>query len=258
MAQQDELANLFASSMNFSNPTPPPDEPQIKPEHFQPPPQEEPQRVYASTHYIPPTSFHANSTPQASPEPEPRPLSDNEIADLLIQNQIDPHTLFPSQVALFRHAGDEQRQRLLELWRISPPNLGAYDIQKEQSSWLETTLAREEEVARLRYERAVIESQGIGSPYQEQEISRPSSAPAATQVQAEPYMMSGYEALAQREYERGALEETKRYTQATDPVYAYHGNWKQNVQQMENNYGAFEAQRGGMGAMNGLDEEMVM
>jgi len=244
----------------------------MKPEHFQPnlqPAFEERKPVYASTHYIPPTSFHANATPQATPEPEPRPLSDNEIAAVLIQHSIDPHTLFPSQVALFRNADDEQRQRLLELWRISPPNLGAYDIAKEQATWLETTLAREEEVARLRYERAVLEAQGIGSPHNE--ISRPSSAPAATNTStgtntngnAEPYMMSGYELLAQREYERSALAETSRYNQATDPVYASQqqvGGWKQGgLQDMENNYGAFAAQRenGGM-SMNGLDDEMMM
>ena len=269
MAQSDELAGLFARTMTFSNPTPPPEEPTMKPEHFQPslqPAFEERKQVYASTHYIPPTSFNAQSTPQATPEPEPRPLSDNEIAAVLVQHQIDPHTLFPSQVSLFRNADDEQRQRLLELWRISPPNLGAYDIAKEQATWLETTLAREEEVARLRYERAVLEAQGIGSPHNAQEISRPSSAPAAsttsTSNNAEPYMMSGYEMLAQREYERSALAETSRYNQATDPVYAQQrtgGGWKQGLQDMENNYGAFAAQRenGGM-SMNGLDEEMVM
>lgn len=93
----------------------------------------------------------------------------------------------------------------------------------------------------------------------EAEISRPSSAPAATHVAAEPYMTSGYEALAAREYERGgAVEQSTRYERATDPVYAFHGDWRQNVQQMENGYGAFEAQRSGMGQLNGLDEEMVM
>jgi hypothetical protein len=257
MAQQDELTNLFSRTMTFSNPTPPPEEPQQRPEHFQPSiPQlvEEPKRVYASTHYIPPTSF-AQSTPQASPEPEPRPLSDNEIATLLVQHGIDPHTLFPSQVSLFRNADAEQQQRLLELWRISPPNLGAYDIAKEQSSWLETTMAREEEVARLRYERAVIEAQGIGSPLQE--ISRPSSAPAGTTAgNAEPYMTSGYELLAQREYEKSTNAGQVGYNQATDPVY----NAQQGYEGMENGYGTFAAQREGQGMsnMNGLDEEMVM
>jgi hypothetical protein len=201
---------------------------------------------------------------------------------MLVRNSIDPHTLFPSQVSLFRGADPDQRLRLLELWRISPPNLGSYDIAKEQATWLETTLQREEEMARLRYERAVMEAQGIGSPHDDaaaaavEEISRPSSAPEARNRPptsgfsalntAEPYMMSGYELLAQREYEKSGasttvLTESTRYNQATDPVYRASGSWDKGVQDMENRYGAFEAMRDqgtGMASLNGLDEEMVM
>jgi hypothetical protein len=271
--QQDELAGLFARTMTFSNPTPPPEAKQ------QPAaPTEEPRRIYASMHYVPPTSF-SQTTPQASPEPEVRPLSDNEIAEMLVRNSIDPHTLFPSQVSLFRGADLDQRLRLLELWRISPPNLGSYDLAKEQATWLETTLQREEEVARLRYERAVIEAQGIGSPHNTlaavEEISRPSSAPEVRSrpptsgfgaPTAEPYMMTGYELLAQREYERSAggntvLAESTRYNQATDPAYRGSGGYGKGIQDMENSYGAFEAMReqgSGMANLNGLDEEMVM
>src|ERR1700749_3363819 len=106
MQQQDELAGLFARTMTFSNPTPPPEETQ------QPrPPAEEPKKIYASMHYVPPTAF-SHQTPQASPEPEPRPLSDNEIAEMLVQHGVDPHSLFPSQVCLFRNADSDQRNRL--------------------------------------------------------------------------------------------------------------------------------------------------
>ncbi len=272
MQQTDELVGLFARTMTFSNPTPPPEEKQQP--HA---PLEETRKVYASMHYIPPTSF-SHSTPQASPEPEVRPLSDNEIAELLVRHGVDPHTLFPSEVALFRGADPDQQQRLLELWRISPPNLGSYDIAKEEATWLETTLQRDEEMARLRYEKAVIEAQGIGSPHNApatvDQISRPSSAPEARSrpatsgfnaPSAEPYMMSGYELLAQGEYERSntsnsVLAESTRYNQATDPVYAG-GGFDKGIQDMENSYGAFAAireQGTGMASMNGLDEEMVM
>ncbi|KIV99155.1 hypothetical protein, variant [Verruconis gallopava] len=269
MRQQDELAGLFARTMTFSNPTPPPEEKQ------QPkPPSEEPRKIYASMHYVPPTSFSLQ-TPQSSPEPETRPLSDNEIAEMLVQNGIDPHSLFPSQVSLFRNAEADQRNRLMELWRISPPNLGAYDIAKEQATWLETTLQREEEVARLKYERAVIEAQGIGSPHDAiaavDQISRPASAPEARSPPAtsgfgastaEPYMTTGYEMLAQREYDRseGLYSESATYRQATDPAYRGGGNWNKNMQDMENSYGAYAAAReqSGMASLNGLDEDMVM
>lgn len=78
-------------------------------------------------------------------------------------------------------------------------------------------------------------------------------------------MMSGYELLAQREYEKsanGPLAESTRYNQATDPVYNTSQGWDKGIQDMENSYGAFAAAREnqgrGMASMNGLDEDMVM
>jgi hypothetical protein len=85
----------------------------------------------------------------------------------------------------------------------------------------------------------------------------------------EPYMMSGYEMLAQREYEESAKrqlqEEMARpkevynhfgsavggaggggnYCLATDPVYDNDNDWARQQQAMENQYGAFQ-QMGGM------------
>jgi hypothetical protein len=293
--QQDELAGLFARSMTFSNPTPPPEQQQIFPKPSEPEPQ---LTVYASSHYVPnvqprvhtvPVRFHA--TPQASPEPEPAPqpiyqpivypLSDSEIVAILNRNSIDPQTLFPSQVQLFRNADDDQRLRLLELWRISPPNLGHYDLAKEQATWLETTLHQEETMARLRYERLVTERQfgnkNLQRGQQEdqgmslevvQDIERPASAPesrgrSSHGAAAEPYMTSGYELLAQREYERStadaALKESTRYNQSTDPAYRGSGTWNKSYEELENRYGAYEQSCvGPQVALNGLDEDMVM
>jgi len=281
--QQEELAGLFARTMTFSSPTPPPDERQTppKPAELELQPQV---AVYASTHYIPnprhtlPIRFH--STPQASPEPEPapaplqplvQPLSDSEIVEILNRNSIDPHSLFPSQVALFRNADNDQRLRLLELWRISPPNLGSYDLAQEQATWLQTTLQQEEQLARIRYERQQAERTFVTKP-QDQGLSvsvepeRPASAPGRTSAHAEPYMTNGYELLAQREYERSdaALRESTRYNQSTDPAYRGSGTWDKSVEDMENRYGAYEqyVQRSNDAppqlALNGLDEDMVM
>ena len=105
----------------------------------------------------------------------------------------------------------------------------------------------------------------------------------------EPYMVSGYESLAQREYDRSAQRPSKdiyshfgtavggpTYNQATDPVYnkvsdihkypKVGGDWEQLLMQrqmaMENQYGAFEqfqhnAEGVVMGGHNGEDEEML-
>jgi hypothetical protein len=167
---------------------------------------------------------------------------------MLVQNGVDPNTLFPSQVHLLRHADPEQRLRLLELWRISPPNLGAYDLAKEQQSWLDTNLQKEEEMARLRYERMMAErSLGRGNSstdlaaQQTQEVvaevehpERPASAPES-RSSAEPYILSCYEMLSKREYDESVspLRESTRYNQATDPVFRGPESWQQKSGQEE-------------------------
>ncbi|KAE9984260.1 hypothetical protein EG328_008936 [Venturia inaequalis] len=260
--QQDELAGLFARNMNFSNPTPPPEQQQQVIQKMSEP---APHIIYASSHYVPNPQPRHN---EPSPEPEPAPcqpvvhfLSDSEIRDILNRNSINPDTLFLSQVNLLRNAGDDQRLRLLELWHISPPNIGHYDLVKEQASWTETTLNQEEQMARLRYERMMAERQ-FGNKIQQRQvedqsmslevaqgIERPASAPESRGRSshgsgAEPYMTSGYELLAQREYERStadpASNESTQYSQATDPVYRASGTWDKSLENMANRYGAYE------------------
>ncbi|TID27395.1 hypothetical protein E6O75_ATG00162 [Venturia nashicola] len=280
--QQDELAGLFARSLNFSNPTPPPEQQQQQ--VFQKPSEPVPQIIYASSHYVPNPQPRHN---EPSPEPEPapyqpvvNPLSDSEIRDILNRNGINPDTLFLSQVNLFRNAGDDQRLRLLELWRISPPNVGHYDLAKEQASWIETTLNQEEQMARLRYERMMADRQ-FGNKVQQrqvedhsmsleaaQRIERPASAPesrgrSSHGSTAEPYMASGYELLAEREYERSSADVASnasiRYNQASDPVYRGSEIWDKTVEEMANRYGAYEQSCIGVPSMlNGLDEDMEM
>lgn len=281
--QQDELAGLFARNMNFSNPTPPPEQQQ---QHaFQKPSEAPLQIIYASSHYIPNPQPRHN---EPSPEPEPAPcqsvanfLSDSEIRDILNRNSIDPDTLFLSQVDLFRNAGDDQRLRLLELWRISPPNVGHYDLAKEQASRNQTTLNQEEQMARLRYQRMMTERQ-FGNKVQQRQtedhimslevaqgIERPASAPesrgrSSHSSAAEPYMTNGYELLAQREYERStadtASSESTHYNQSTDPVYRGSGTWDKAVEDKANGYGAYEQSCISTPAamLNGSDEDMEM
>lgn len=88
---------------------------------------------------------------------------------------------------------------------------------------------------------------------------------------AEPYIVSGYDMLAKREYEESAnaatnqLKETTRYNQATDPVYSHpasnSGLWEKNVGSildMENQYGAFAHARDYEIQPIYHDDEMVM
>lgn len=295
---QEELAGLFARQMTFSNPTPPPEERMASVPEV---PEEQPRSasapmVYASQHYTPnrhvvPVRFNTPPEPPVSQQQQQkRYLSDEQLVDLLQQNSVDPHQLFPSQVDLFRNADADQRLRLLELWRISPPNLGAYDIQQENAAWAQTDLQKEELLAKMRYERRigqrggtpelrnVQEEMGWGAATAEGPQERPSTAPEnKSHNAAEPYMLSGYEQLSKRDYDQQAqqaqqqqnmpLQESTRYNQSTDPVFQHpSGLWqKSDAQEMENQYGAFLAMRENqvvwgscMLDAHRMDEDMIM
>ena len=282
---QEELVGLFARQMTFSNPTPPPEEPipSVSAQQSLSIPV-----VYASQHYTPnrhvvPVRFNTppeQPVQQEEQQQQQRYLSDEQLIDLLQQNSIDPHQLFPSQVDLFRNADADQRLRLLELWRISPPNLGSVN---EHAAWQKTDLQKEEMLARLRYERRIGNG---GTPelrnLQEEaswgaataEPERPSTAPEQKTHTAEPYILSGYEQLVKRDYEQAQrqmqqtlpLQESTRYNQSTDPVFQQQsGLWQKNAQDMENQYGTFQAMREShaiwgscMLDAHRMDEDMIM
>ncbi|KAF3041233.1 hypothetical protein E8E11_003413 [Didymella keratinophila] len=233
--QQDELAQLFATNMHLSQNAQQRQQPQ--PEPVLQKEQEAPKAIVVS-------------------EPHRTQIELSELGAILLRNSINPEMLFPSQVELFQNADDDQRLRLLELWRISPPQGrqgypegSDYNMSRQLYDWPPTSLAQEEAMAKLRYEKAQQE---------EQKARELSTSPQV----AEPYMMSGYDMLAKREYEQSA---EPSYKQATDPVYNSSnssGLWQKNVgsiSDMENNYGAYAyAREYGFQQPMYADEEMVM
>jgi hypothetical protein len=157
-------------------------------------------------------------------------------------------TLFPSQIDLFKTADASQQMRLIELWRVAPPNYGGHALAQDLGNWPSTSFQQEEAMAKLRYERQMLEermaraggdAQGIGMDGAEDTMSDASTTAPLTPItggdsrwsNAEPYMQSGYEALAQREYTTSASQSNDTYShfgsavggstykQATDPVY---------------------------------------
>jgi hypothetical protein len=133
-------------------------------------------------------------------------------------------------------------------------------MSRQLYDWPPTSLAQEEAMAKLRYER--MEEQAA---QQQREQASTTVATSPSTQSAEPYMTSGYEMMARREYEKSAqeeapLKESIKYNQATDPVYNG-GLWQKNVGSvldMENQYGAYAyAREYGMQPSYG-DEEMVM
>ncbi|KAJ8105934.1 hypothetical protein OPT61_g9877 [Boeremia exigua] len=251
--QQDELTQLFAANMHLSQQAPQVQQQAFQQQEFQQQPEPEAPKaiVYASSHYT--HSHHVVPTRSASAPPARTQIELSELGAILLRNSINPELLFPSQVELFQNADDDQRLRLLELWRISPPQGRQgypadtdYNLSRQLYDWPPTSLAQEEAMAKLRYEKT-----------QEQQRRDLSASPQA----AEPYMLSGYDMLAKREYEQSAKQTT--YSQATDPVYnaSNQGLWQKNgdsLSSMENNYGAFAYAREYGFQPKYADEEMVM
>lgn len=263
--QHDELAQLFAQQMSFQANQPQPQHRQQS-QHIQHVPaetekQDQPTH-FVSSHYTG-TAHIRSSDIQSEPSRSPPPpyheaALPEDLAQTLRNHSIDPSSLLPNQVHLFANAGYEQRLRLLEIWRISPPS---YPLEQHlNSSWQPTSVEQEENDARVRYGQ------------QQQQQSPPASAPAVQQVQsmhiaeepmspirepgeaawppaariraasiassrpvtrygdAEPYMANGYQ----------------QSQQAVDPVYAAAaGLWQapsyaSAMSAMENQYGAYD------------------
>lgn len=175
--------------------------------------------------------------------------------------------------------------RLIELWRICPPDYSGHALSHDIGNWPTTSIQQEESMAKLRYERQKLEERmsrtggdHLSTSSAEDAMSDASTTAPLTPIQggdgrwqtqvavAEPYMQSGYEALAAREYEQstwpskdvyshfGSAVGGPKYNQATDPVYNtvqdnhtypnVGGDWEALMVQrqiaMENQYGAFD------------------
>lgn len=243
-AQHDELAQLFAQNMQLSHQhqtpaahhqqeqTPVEHIPEILEKKLNSP------IAFASAHYT--GTAHVRAETQSEPSRSPPPpyheaLMPEAMAETLRQHSIDPSALLPNQIDLFLNADYEQRLRLLELWRISPPS---YPLEQHlQARFAVTSVEKEESEARERYEKQM---QARGHAREEHmldtvivepvsPISQPGmqgwppaarmrSASIAAEhaaprpAEAEPYIVNGYEIAMNRH--------------AVDPVYAATGLWQ--------------------------------
>lgn len=299
MEMNEDLATLFSRNLSLHNSPYVPPTPEVKE-----PSQVETPYIYSITqHYH--HSAHLASQQPSRPASEP-PQTDQLTTEIILSRHgVDSTALFPSQMDLFKTADAGQQMRLIELWRICPPNYGGHALAQDLGTWPATSLQQEEAMAKLRYERQMLEERMSRAGADQQQIdsdtmSDESNAPL-TPIQggdgrwsgnadvAEPYVTSGYEQLAQREYEQsadrakdiyshfGTAVGGPTYNHATDPVYKSVGginaygssgeDWGRDIQQqqaMENQYGAFEQTfhygwGGGVtaGAHVGDDEEML-
>ncbi|KAE8446874.1 hypothetical protein EG329_011505 [Mollisiaceae sp. DMI_Dod_QoI] len=296
MTTQDDLAALFQRNLSLQTPT--------YVASKQEPVVEQPITYSISQHYHHSTHIAAQPSRPASEPPQTDQLT---VEIILGRHGVDMNSLFPSQIALFKLADASQQMRLIELWRICPPDYNKQDL-ANFDNWPGTSFQQEEAMAKLRYERQMLDERmsrtggdqhSMGSA--EDAMSDASTTAPLTPIQAgdgrwqtqahgaEPYMQSGYESLAAREYEQSARPSKDiyshfgtavggpNYNKATDPVYKtiedvhkfpnVGGDWEALMQQrqvaMENQYGAFDQQfhhnQGGVtvAGYNSEDEEML-
>lgn len=275
MTTQEDLAALFQRNLSLQQPVP------VAPKEE---PKEEPIMYSISQHY-----HHSAHVARPSSEP---PQTDQLTTEIILSRHgVDVSTLFPSQLDLFKTADAGQQMRLIELWRISPPDYGGHALAQDAGQWPSTSFQQEEAMAKLRYERQMLEermARSGGDQMDSDTMSDSSTQGPLTPIQggdgrwnqmqtAEPYMQTGYDALAAREYENSAAQTKDIYshfgTRSTDPVYKsvedihrypnFGGDWEaliaQRAQAMENQYGAFEQFHQNMGGAvyQGEDEEML-
>lgn len=232
-----------------------------------------------SQHYT--HSAHITKAAQRSASEPISSTDQNTVEIILARHGVDIKTLFPSQIELFKSAEVGQQMRLIELWRISPPSYGGHALAPNLCTWQTTNFDQEESMAKMRYDRKMAEEQQRQWDHENAQRIQMTGMETNTIVpiqggdgrwsgsdlpktvqhtqEPEPYMQSGYEQLARREYESsnqhiakdayshfGSAVGAHAYNQSTDPVYNIIPNsgpeWERKQQQaMEDQYGSYQA-----------------
>lgn len=182
--------------------------------------------TYISQHYHHSTHIVPQSLVASTPG--------DTVSFILRSHGVDASTLSSAQLLLFNQGTTVQKMRLIELWRINPPIAGGHAALT--SNWPGTSFEREEELARLRYETTLSDCARISKTcshsvdsgddmMSDSEVSNAPVTPVLSQDgrwdqmgHVEPYMMSGYEALAAREYE-ASMQSGSGYARSTNAVY---------------------------------------
>ena len=282
---QEDLAALFSRNLSLAPKNQTSAVAQADPQEAQ---HDSPINYSISQHYH--HSAHlASPTPTSRLSSHDEAATDSQYTDqvtteiILSRNGVDPSTLASGQLSLFQQADSSQKMRLVELWRISAPGPNDSPLLPAYDTRLIPSMEQEEALAKLRLERRSFEERrkwGYSSIQGSQaENNRLEDRPALT----EPYISSGYESLAQREYDRSQgdskesfeplgpavggswVADAKPFSSALDPVYQGSDMWQDltGQQDMACQYGTYE-QANQFGASPGVvivrdteDEEML-
>lgn len=226
MKMANDLAMLFSRQMNmdFVPPAAAPLSSPPTPDSTHPSPSSAPPAYSITQHYHHSSHLAVPATQSTLSDLQDATYATSE--EMLRRHGVDPAPLYPSQLTLFTHAALEQKARLIELWRISHPNP---DCAFNQGS------------SATGHPHNQTTQPTTSTPQNDDEMMD-----METYDDAEPYVVSGYEALAQREYALSAKQTPTQsnqqdYKPSTDPVYKGHGFWQdQDQQSMADQYGAHE------------------
>lgn len=208
---QDDLSELMARNMHLGSMQTP-----VHNLSTPPTPQVVPQTApitYISQHY----HHSAHVAPAIVNDETP-------VSTYLRDNGVNADVLLPSQLQLFKNAQPEQRDRLMELWRIAPPTYGDQLVSRDMGNWPQTSFEMEEEAARQRWENA-----------EQERLKNLTALPS--QSNAEPYMKEGYDANMDEEDTA-----SHQQRQATDPAYDRGREWwhMSESEPMEHQYGMLQ------------------
>lgn len=226
---QEDLATLFDKQMNMGTVEPPETPEPSSPVSSQPSP-----ITYSITQHYHHSAHIAQQSATTSAGALQSSREKTNTNDVLRSHNVDFSTLSPEQIELFERAVPEQKSRLIQIWQICP--------ETNQATGLHQFLGNQPQ------------QQHENVPMEDCEMDMGENF---TQNDAEPYMVSGYEMLAQRDYERSAQQsptETNNkggppnepttgapYKIANDPIYQSQRWWEHtNEQPLEHQYGVFE------------------
>jgi hypothetical protein len=212
---QDDLINMMSRHLQLS--------PQVHNGSMPPTPQVSPHS--APITYI--TQHYHHSAHQAS-------TTESQVSTVLEAAGINAAALLPTQITLFRNAEAEQKDRLIELWRIAPPTPGNQMLPGDMNNWPQTTMEKEEEAARYRYEN------------ERDKLKNLTNLPGfEARMQAEPYIVDGYGELpnASNADVPSTYRSAEQQQRLKDPVYNNTSRewWSLDDQPMEHQYGLLQA-----------------
>ena len=251
-----DLAELFRRSVNISSPTSlkthTPSQPDLVESNAAV--EEEPVSInYSiSQHYTHSAHIvHAINAEQipASKTFGSQPM-DLSVYQILAHNNIPPSSLARSQLTLFEQAGEDQRARLIQLWSLSPSpgtrNIGQ-QLAERTSEHQAGALEFRGDLVWLHQQRKAFDQ----SFHREGELKYDygdccSWLQDKNPGDAETYITSGYEQLAQREYDEQRMQAVSanlstsaglifggRYNHATGPIYQGRGWFDDHLDQQD-------------------------